>query len=162
MRRPWIQRTTATSVSGVGVARVSVALGAANRAPLIEPQKVLPHLTGLRAILAVTSPALVLRRRTLARVVAEPPALPRRQVAVDGVARHRGQHLHVRHCTSEKGVHKHRWSHLSRHVPVAAKFSGCALLAKTPHLRTNCAATPWHDVSETAVHEDDARMHTQY
>jgi hypothetical protein len=155
MRRPWIQRTTATSVSGVGVARVSVAMGAANRAPLIEPQKVLPHLTGLRAILAVTSPALVLRRRPLARVVAEPPALPRRQIAVDGVARHRGQHLHVRHCTSEKGVHKHRWTHQSRHVPdFLAKFTS------VPHLHTGCAATPWYDVSETAMHEGDARMHT--
>ena len=40
--------TAATAVSGVGVARVSVASRAANRAALVEPQKVLPHVTRLR------------------------------------------------------------------------------------------------------------------
>lgn len=144
--------TTPTAVSCVGVARVSVASHAPNRAALIEPQKVLAHVARLstcdiyvnkslthanciphvvsqyssawemyfrvykymcaklfsNTILTVASPALVLRWRPLARVVAKPPTLPRRQVAIDGVARFGTQHLHVCHCTSDnKGVHKH-------------------------------------------------------
>ena len=112
------QRTTAAAVSGVGVARVAVARGAANGAALIEPQKVLPYVAWLRAILAVATPALVLWRRALARVVAKLSTLPLRQVSVDGVARDWVEHLHVcHHHASEKDLHKRRGAHhRSRHL----------------------------------------------
>ena len=82
---------TAASISVIAVlcpvvAQLAIALGAADRATLIEPQEILSDVAAMRSIVAVSTPTGVLPRGAQAGVVAKPSALPLRQIAVNRVS----------------------------------------------------------------------------
>ena len=65
---------------------MAIALGAADRAALVEPEEVLADIADVRPVVAVATPTGVLPGGSDAGVVAELPALPLGQVAIDSVS----------------------------------------------------------------------------
>ena len=96
-----------TPIAGVWVGGIAVALCTPDRAPLIEPQKVLPNVARLRAVLAVPTPARSLRGRPFASVVPKLTPMPRGQVTVHCVAWHGVEELHVGESGGENGAEGH-------------------------------------------------------
>lgn len=78
------------------VAKVAIALSAADRTTLIEPEEILANVTDVCAVVAIAAPAGVLPVGSDAGIVAKLAASPRGEVAIDGIARHRRKQLDMR------------------------------------------------------------------
>lgn len=104
------------------VAKVAIALGAADRTTLIEPEEILSNVTDVCAVVAIATPAGVLPGGSVAGVVAKLAASPRGEVAIDGVARDRREQVDMRRRAQRK--QKHAPEDVGHHAVNSRSFTG--------------------------------------